>query len=230
MPALVPGSISIASTGLDLLELGLDDRARGAMERFDSIFSWYGASRQEFRRTVSDLPVQFFAALPDGTCHAVDYYSRQLGGPDGLVPCINAGSVGKRGFVAIHPFSGSPSKNWPLRRFLELAGMLPLPAEFTAGPEEELDAAVRFEDLRDLARWLASARLYIGNDSGVSHLAAAVGTPVIAIFRTSDPRVWTPRGRAPVLTITGGNQDGPEVAVIARHAERLIELDCQSGS
>jgi hypothetical protein len=210
---------------LDLLELGLDCRAHREMERFDSILSWYGSGRPEFREAVSDLPVQFFPALPDGTCHVVDYYLRQVGGPDGLVPCIDTGASAKRDFIAIHPFSGSRKKNWPLDRFRELARALSLPAEFTAGPEEALDEAVRFDDLLDLARWMASARLYVGNDSGVSHLAAAVGTPAIVIFRTTDPNIWAPRGRAAVLTITEGDENGPEVAVVARHAERLIELD-----
>lgn len=200
MPALVPGSRAISSTGLDLLELGLDDRALRAMERFDSIYSWYGATRTEFREAVAGLPVQFFSALPDGQCHAVDFYARQVGGPDGLVPRIDAGAVSRRDFIAIHPFSGSPKKNWPLTRFREVSRMFPLPVEFTAGQEEVLDEAVRFGDLRELARWLASARLYIGNDSGVSHLAAAVGTPVIAIFNSTDPKVWAPRGRVTVLT------------------------------
>ena len=54
--------------------------------------------------------------------------------------------------------------------------------------------AVRVDDLYELACWLAQASLYIGNDSGITHLAAAVGTPVLAIFGPSDPTVWAPRG------------------------------------
>ena len=54
---------------------------------------------------------------------------------------------------------------------------------------------MRFENLYDLACWLASARVYIGNDSGITHLAAAVGTPVVAIFGPTDPVVWAPRGK-----------------------------------
>lgn len=194
------------------------------MLRFDSILSWYGAGRPAFHQALAGLPVQFFPALPDGSCHAIDFYARQVGAPDGLIPHIGVAAV-KRDFIAIHPFSGSPRKNWPLERFETLARLLPLPVEFSAGPEESLDHAVRFEDAAELARWLASARLYIGNDSGVSHLAAAVGTPSIALFRTTEPQVWAPRGRQTVLTITGGDQYGPEVAVVAGHAKRLIELD-----
>ena len=70
-----------------------------------------------------------------------------------------------------------------------------------AGPEEAIENAMRFENLYELARWLASARVYIGNDSGITHLAAAVGTPVVAIFGPTDPAVWAPRGeRVSVLT------------------------------
>ena len=46
----------------------------------------------------------------------------------------------------------------------------------------------------DLARLLAGTALYIGADSGVSHLAAALGAPCLSIFQASDPRVWGPRG------------------------------------
>ena len=185
------------------------------MEAFDSIYCWYGSNRPAFRAAVSHLPVEFFPALPDGGCHAVDFYARQVGAPDGLIPGVDVGSVQKQDFVAMHPFSGSSKKNWPLENFHELATRLPLPVEFAAGPEEALDGAVRHDDLRDLARWIASARLFIGNDSGVGHLAAAVGTPVIAIFQASDPRIWAPRGRAPVVVA------GPADDMLAHVSELL---------
>jgi heptosyltransferase-3 len=75
-----------------------------------------------------------------------------------------------------------------------LAQRLAMPVRWCAGPEEELDGAVRFTDLYELARWLATARVYIGNDSGITHLAAAAGAPVVAIFGPTDPAVWAPRG------------------------------------
>jgi heptosyltransferase III len=68
------------------------------------------------------------------------------------------------------------------------------PALAAAGPDEALDRATRFENLFDLARWLAGAALYIGNDSGITHLAAAVGIPVIALFGPTSPDIWAPRG------------------------------------
>ena len=100
------------------------------------------------------------------------------------------------GFAVIHPFSGSAKKCWPLDRYRELARRLEvhMPVRWCAGPEETLPDAVRIDDLYELACWLATARVYIGNDSGITHLAAAVGTPVVALFGPTDPRIWAPRG------------------------------------
>jgi ADP-heptose:LPS heptosyltransferase len=70
-----------------------------------------------------------------------------------------------------------------------------MPVQWCAGEQDPpLEGAVRIDDLYQLACWLAGARLYIGNDSGVTHLAAAVGTPVLALFGPTDPAVWAPRG------------------------------------
>jgi len=200
---------SIAATGLDLLELsGPSDRLLETLRGFDSIVSWYGANRLEFREAVTALrlPFQFFTALPpDGRgSHAADFYLEQA---RTIVPCASDGipriacDVIHGGFAAIHPFAGSPKKRWPLERFRELARRLErrMPVEWCAGPEDELPGARRFNDLYDLACWLATARIYIGNDSGPTHLAAAVGTPVVALFGPSDPAVWAPRG--PRVTI-----------------------------
>jgi ADP-heptose:LPS heptosyltransferase len=70
----------------------------------------------------------------------------------------------------------------------------PMTVRWVAGPEEQLENAIRIENLYELAIFLSQARIYVGNDSGISHLAAAVATPVLAFFRDSDPRVWSPRG------------------------------------
>jgi len=184
------GVRSISSTGLD------EGRAMAELAGFDSIVSWYGENQPEFRDSVSHLPFVFHRALPpDDSIHAVDFYMRQVGGPDGAIPRIPC-SRDDRGFIAIHPFSGSSRKNWPLEKFCRLAEQLERPVQFCAGPEEQQEGVVRFDDLYDLARWLASAHVYVGNDSGISHLAAAVGTPVVAIFRASNPAVWAPRGPA----------------------------------
>ena len=89
-----------------------------------------------------------------------------------------------------------------------MVARLSIPVRWCAGPEETLDDAVRFKDLYELACWLARARVYIGNDSGITHLAAAVGTPVVAIFGPTDPAVWAPRGeRVAVVGDRGGLEE-----------------------
>jgi len=196
----------ISSTGLDLL--GIVDAPEGLLERlgeFDSIISWYGANRPEFRGLVTglSLPFAFLAALPpEGAgVHATDFYLRQIrdlaGGESDGVPRIRC-DVARGNYAVIHPFSGSPKKNWPLEEFRALARQLErvMPVRWCAGREDPPleEPVTRIDDLYELAQWLAGARLYIGNDSGVTHLAAAVGTPVLALFGPTDPTVWAPRG------------------------------------
>jgi len=195
----------IASTGLDLLAVSepppqlIED-----LRSFDSIVSWYGANRPEFRQEVArlGLPFTFFPALPPEGAgdHAADFYLAQA---RTLSPCRSDGipriacNELREDFAVIHPFSGSARKNWPLENFRKLARQLEagMPVHWCAGPDDPpLERAVRIDDLYDLARWLARARLYVGNDSGITHLAAAVGTPVLALFGPTDPAVWGPRG------------------------------------
>lgn len=200
---------AIEGSGLDLLELPGAAVPGPLIERlksFDEIVSWYGTARAEFRDALAQLgiPTKFFPALPrdESPVHAVDFYLDQIGTPPGAIPRIPATPV-DRGYAVIHPFSGSPKKNWPLDRYQEAARLLypHIEVKWCAGPDEPLDGARRFPRLADLASFLAGADVYIGNDSGPSHLAATVGTPVIALFGPTDPIVWAPRGRAPVITL-----------------------------
>ncbi len=204
----------IASTGLDMVGIPGVEPPAGTMrllESFDSVVSWYGAAREEFRTAVAGLPFTFFQALPGAPgMHAADWFLKQAGGCGPAAPRLDcARSDG--GFAVIHPFSGSPRKNWPLERFRDLASLLPMPVRWCAGPEEDLEDTVRFNDLWDLACWLASASLYVGNDSGITHLAAAAGAPVIALFGPTDPAIWAPRG--------------PQVSVIAAPDGRMDAID-----
>jgi hypothetical protein len=194
---------AISDTGLDLL--GVTEpppKLLDTLASFDSIVSWYGSNRIDFRDAVQAFPFTFFPALPpEGTGrHAVDFY---LGQVREIAPCSSDGipriaCAGQRGdYAVIHPFSGSPRKNWQLEKFRGLARQLErtMPVRWCAGPEDPpIENAVRIDDLYELACWLAGARLYIGNDSGISHLAAAVGTPTLVLFGPTDPTVWAPRG------------------------------------
>jgi len=200
---------AMAATGLD--SVGIPEReppeeTLARLGQFDEIVSWYGAANEDFRAAVAGLPFQFLAALPDERAgvHAADFFLGQVGGRGPAAPRI-ACPPGGGGYAVIHPFAGSARKRWPLERFRELARLLEkrLPVRWCAGPEDELAGAVRFDDLYELACWLAGASLYVGNDSGITHLAAAAGAPVVALFGPTDPAVWAPRGPRVRVVATG---------------------------
>ena len=127
------------------------------------------------------------------------------------------------GFLAMHPGSGSTAKNWPAERFLEFARrwtgagargegseapfLLSIgPAEAERGfPAPAAAVVARDWPLRVLGAALARAGLYVGNDSGGSHLAAAAGAPTLAIFGPTDPALWSPIGpHVRCLRLPGG--------------------------
>jgi len=191
----------LASTGMDSLGLGdLEPPPHlvGALRTFDSIVSWYGTRRPEFRRALHAIAPRskFLQALPPSGCclHATDFFASQVGAPTGLIARLPMHAPQSRSGCIIHPFSGGKRKNWPLEFYRELADHMPVAVEWCAGPEEELPGAHRFSNLHELAEWIAGARLYIGNDSGITHLAAAVGVTVLALFGPTDPLLWGPRG------------------------------------
>jgi heptosyltransferase III len=111
--------------------------------------------------------------------------------------------------IALHPGSGSPKKNWPIAHWRELAKdlasrgrLLIIGGEADAQPLAELVASALGSEAivaRDLplpllAAVLIEADQFIGHDTGVSHLAAAVGVPSTLMFGPTDPSVWAPRG------------------------------------
>lgn len=111
------------------------------------------------------------------------------------------------GFVLIHPAAAFATKEWPVERFAELASRLiedGLQVAATAGPGEErvLNRLARLAGPKlvvlaplGLGRFggLASrCGLYVGNDTGPTHIAAALKKPVVVIFGSSDSKVWFP--------------------------------------
>ena len=135
-------------------------------------------------------------------------------------PLLDRYGLTPESFVAIHPSSGSPKKNWPPHWFAEFArrarnagqGLLWIQGE---ADHEVVSSLVRAVPgpvaaelpLRDLATILSSAAVFIGNDSGVGHLAAAAGAPTLALFRSTDPRQWAPRGRSVRIVEAGASPE-----------------------
>nr|MBC8362541.1 glycosyltransferase family 9 protein [Candidatus Desulfatibia profunda] len=113
--------------------------------------------------------------------------------------------------VCIHPGSGSKKKNWKIANYLKTARILEatgMRTEFILGPAEHFLAESLqvqsgpktgihiVDDLSALASLLKTAGGFIGNDSGISHLAAFLGLATVAVFGPSDPQRWKPVGRA----------------------------------
>jgi heptosyltransferase-3 len=119
-------------------------------------------------------------------------------------------------FVALHPGSGSPSKSWSADRLAHIVDRLgvdsflliegPADAEAAAALRRRKGAVTaRGMRPRVLGALLAGAAAFVGNDSGVTHLAAAWGAPTVALFGPTDPAVWSPVG--PRVTIVRSPSD-----------------------
>ena len=137
-------------------------------------------------------------------------------------------------FLAIHPGSGSRPKNWPAERYALLARKLARGEPFlvvrgpadreAAAPLLGLEGAVLADELppRTLGALLAHAGAFVGNDSGVTHLAAAAGVPTLALFGPTDPAQWGPIG-ASVRTVRAEPIDVLRVRDVAAEVARLWE-------
>jgi ADP-heptose:LPS heptosyltransferase len=112
--------------------------------------------------------------------------------------------------IAIHPGSGSHQKNWPLENwiglfsqdnpFADLERLLVISGEADQAQTEQLERewknrGARFAKSLSLPRLAAilERSIFIGHDSGISHLAAAVGANCILLFGPTDPDVWAPK-------------------------------------
>jgi ADP-heptose:LPS heptosyltransferase len=143
-------------------------------------------------------------------------------------------------FISIHPGAGKPPNRWPAERFAEAASTLA--SEFqmglaiTHGPmdDEPVGAmkskltvpyhVIEKKKIREVAAILSLARLVISNDTGIMHVAAAVGTPVLSLFGPTDPEQWAPIGTKHRYIIGEGGDIGSisvgEVLTVAREMLR----------
>lgn len=136
-------------------------------------------------------------------------------------------------WIAIHPGSGSPRKNWPAGNWAELGKWLRQTAPgmrlLLVGGEAD-DAQVDLVrkalgtenvllaqnlSLPHLAAVLQRCRLFLGHDSGISHIAAAVDTPCVLLFGPTDPAVWAPANPGvKVIGAPGGDLGGLSVSSV----------------
>lgn len=151
--------------------------------------------------------------------------------PNDLDRSFAASFLQSRRPIAIHPGSGSVTKNWPgsnwrnLGQRLLSAGiadrLLLVGGEADAEVLTEIKSAfgtsVQFAEnlpLPQLAAVLEKCALFLGHDSGISHIAAAVGIPCVLLFGPTDPAVWAP-----------ANED---VSVLRPRSARVADLTLES--
>ncbi|MFH0925512.1 MAG: glycosyltransferase family 9 protein [bacterium] len=152
------------------------------------------------------------------------YYPIEI--PENISPYFPL-DIKKENYILIHMGSGSPTKNFPILFYKKLANELKLLGYskicFTLGPAEE---ALSFNDLttewiekpkdvQKLAVLLSKAILYIGNDSGVSHLSAVLGTPTIALYKITDPKIWGVLGKKVKHIFTNNEQSALNLVIKA---------------
>lgn len=160
----------------------------------------------------------------------------QLAGRDWLATAgVNADAT----IAILHPGSGGRHKCWHDENFISVAeqlaarGVQPI---FLLGPaeEERLGASVQrqFEaaapvltglTLTDVVQVLSQADVFIGNDSGVSHIAGAMGKKTIAIFGPTDPTLYRPLG--PAVTVFDAQAEGFEALCTDDAAALLCHMD-----
>jgi ADP-heptose:LPS heptosyltransferase len=143
----------------------------------------------------------------------VSFKPLQLSGEIRSLGSVCLGDAGMRvdqSLVAIHPGSGSPQKSVGVTTMARMIakiqgeGVIPIVIEGPADRQAVLNllgeipsplTALQALDLRTLAGVLSHVRLFVGHDSGVTHLAALLGVPTVVIFGPTDPERWAPLGK-----------------------------------
>jgi len=215
---------------------------------FAEVHSWTGHESPGFAQRLAEITGAhvhvhpFRGMLPSE--HATAYYARCLGvAPKTAPPPLEeaaqswaqelweAHGLDARTLV-YHPGSGSRRKNWiginavtSRWRALKHAKLLcllgPADDQRSAG---DADLTINCESLPRVAALLGRASLYLGNDSGISHLAGLLGTPSVVLFGPSDPIPWRPLGPRTHLLVAASPcpECGPDRFCAHRLAPDLV--------
>ena len=219
----------------------------GALGDFDRIVSWFGSRDELYRRRLRALAPRAIVAppVPDDDTPVWRHLIATLAAwelpltphrePIRL-PAAPA-EPGPRPGLIVHPGSGGSWKRWPVERFAAVIETLrrrrALDVLVHQGPADA-EAARRLlallagqaglllePELPRLAAVLGTARAYLGGDSGVSHLAAAVGAPSLVLFPPSTRRRWEPWSPTAVsIEMTAAGEDTERVI---GELERVLE-------
>ena len=207
------------------------------------LYAWLGSRDPALRARLRALAsaAEFHAVVrTDGPEHASVAYAEQVGVaycplrwtiPAAEPRVTTLLATLPRPILAIHLGAGSPAKRWTVDGFHELArrweagggGVCEIvgPADGDIVP---VDRASRVVDwpLVDVMALLAGVDCYVGNDSGITHLAAAAGARGVALFGPTSARRWAPLDSG-IVGLTGGLRDDAAQAVEALAPARVWE-------
>ncbi len=207
----------------------ISPEARAFFGGFAEVHSFFASADPAFRASLTATTggrADCYPFRPEGAGHITRRYLDAVGAPpeapaetslepysedlDAADDRLESVGLARGEFVAIFPGSGAAAKNWPAANFVAIAERLvaPLRPLIILGPAENalepIFAARRLPllcnlELAEVAAIMRRAAGFVGNDSGVSHLAAAAGAPGLAIFGPTDPERWRPRGRVAII-------------------------------
>lgn len=132
-------------------------------------------------------------------------------------------------YAVLHPLASAPGKMWPADRFAALAawlrdtGMEPV---FIGAASDDLSPyagfrCVKGSSLDEVKMLLQGASLFVGNDSGPAHMAAAFGVPVVVLFGASDPVIWGPWKTPAEMMVGRGAMDSISLDEVCAAVGRL---------
>lgn len=143
--------------------------------------------------------------------------------------------------LALHPGSGSERKNWPEENWMHLVLHLQRETEFNfllVGGEAELERLRRLSTafrperlqlaeslpLAELARRLQMCAGFIGHDSGITHLATAVGVPALILWGEARETIWRPRGKRVTVLRSPLGVRGLSVGRVRKAVDSLFKV------
>lgn len=158
----------------------------------------------------TDPPIHATAQLAEPLEKIALYYE-----PENLTPINWKNKNPNQDTISIHPGSGSPKKNWGLDNWLKLVQLINKsypnsPIQIITGEVEEehkiaLEIEAKLENqlpnktihlrnlpLVEICHYLAGTTLFVGHDSGVTHLASSLGIPTLSLFGPTEPAIWAP--------------------------------------
>jgi heptosyltransferase-2 len=248
--AIVPATVSVSSTS-DLLallsgaryrigprSLGGRENTWGALYNYPVELNWEHTPHRH--QTLRHLDI-----VHDLWLGATDY-SSEIGLTDAERESarryLKEKRIEEKKFVVFHPGAGKIPNRWPVARFAQLATTIakerglsvlitqgPMDAEPVSAMSSLLPVSHVIAEgmkIRDVAAILSLARLVISNDTGIMHVAAAVGAPVLSFFGPTDPQQWAPIGtRHRYLLATDGQIDNIGIEEAMRSVVEMLQSE-----